>query len=51
MGLRPGGEPLWNVPYNLAIFVTRRVWPQNLATGGSRELPTVMFVIRRPLVH
>jgi hypothetical protein len=25
------------VAYNLAIFITTRVWPEIVATGGSRE--------------
>jgi hypothetical protein len=36
-------------PNDLTTFFPTSDPPQIVATGGSRELPSVMFVIRRPI--
>jgi hypothetical protein len=40
----PGGEPLWRVSDEPAIYSLQRfIRPQNVAADGSRELPNVML--------
>src|SRR5215469_11227421 len=41
-----GGEPLWRVSYDLPVFPSTRVLPENVKAGGSRELRNVIHFSR-----
>jgi hypothetical protein len=47
-GERTGGEPLWRVPLRPLDFLIWRTRPENVKAGGSRELPSAIFL---PALH
>jgi hypothetical protein len=41
---RPGGEPLWRVPKDLLYLFQCSIRPEDVATGGSREVPSATYL-------
>jgi hypothetical protein len=47
----PGGEPLWRVSQDLAVFPSALVQPKNVKAGGSRERPNARQLCNVSDIH